>query len=393
MTNNRTAPTSKPQTEQRITNLTESPSFSYQIFVQEWKPKEHSEKICVEVYLLADALELQILKFQSFSQKGNFDPKIYSKTCEGAQGALLRAQLYPVSSRKFKLYAGRRRTASIGAREVQSNTNDQTLNIEQRLHGESTNTCLVASRRHLIQINPMIFQLECFMALKELRLDRNQLSSLPETIGVLVNLRQLILDNNLLEELPESIGNLKRLKRLSVEGNKLRRIPKSIGHLQRLRELNLSENQIKSIPQSLGNLCNLELLDLERNKIRAVPIEIGLLKQLYHLKLYECPLDLTPPPPTKRRGPRSLKDILLGRFLNEPSLAGQLVLGIRAELARAQKCSFCGKLFTGQAVERIAIAERQVDTSMVPFLYTMCQNHWKCPKTRLKAMFAHDPPS
>ena len=64
-----------------------------------------------------------------------------------------------------------------------------------------------------------------------LNLYSNQLSSLPESIGRLVNLQELFLSNNKLSSLPESIGRLASLLRLYLDNNQL-----SVQEIRRIEE-------------------------------------------------------------------------------------------------------------------------------------------------------------
>ena len=80
--------------------------------------------------------------------------------------------------------------------------------------------------------------------LKELYLEDNELTSLPDWIGTLTNLEDLNLNYNKLTSLPYSIGNLTNLKRLSLHNNKLESLPESIGNLKNLRYLDLEYNPI-----------------------------------------------------------------------------------------------------------------------------------------------------
>ena len=64
--------------------------------------------------------------------------------------------------------------------------------------------------------------------LPQVSLSNNQLSSLPEEMGLLGNLEGLYLCHNDLTELPESIGMLANLKELTLSGNMLRELPASM---------------------------------------------------------------------------------------------------------------------------------------------------------------------
>jgi len=64
----------------------------------------------------------------------------------------------------------------------------------------------------------------------------------------------LKLNWNNIETLPESIGNLKNLEYLYLYRNNLTQFPDSIGDLQSLKILDISLNKIKEFPRSLFNL-------------------------------------------------------------------------------------------------------------------------------------------
>ena len=108
---------------------------------------------------------------------------------------------------------------------------------------------------------------EEILNLRELLLNNNYLTSLPESIGNLTNLQTLILFYNRLTSLPESIGNLSNLQILSLIANKLTSLPESIGDLSNLRDLWLSRNKLTSLPESIGDLSNLRELDLSNNEL------------------------------------------------------------------------------------------------------------------------------
>ena len=121
--------------------------------------------------------------------------------------------------------------------------------------------------------------------LRRLDLYRNQLTSLPTSIGNLRELRVLDLSHNRLAELPESIGNLRELRKLELRFNQLTVLPPEIGNLRSLKELDLQNNQLTSLPAEIGNLRELRKLDLFRNRLTSLPPEIGNIRELRELEL------------------------------------------------------------------------------------------------------------
>uniref|UniRef100_A0A8C8CUX3 Protein scribble homolog n=1 Tax=Oncorhynchus tshawytscha TaxID=74940 RepID=A0A8C8CUX3_ONCTS len=134
--------------------------------------------------------------------------------------------------------------------------------------------------------------------LRELWLDRNQLSSLPPELGNLrrlvcldmsenrleelpselsglLALTDLLLTQNLLEVVPDSIGSLKQLSILKVDQNRLTHLSDSIGECENLTELVLTENLLQTLPRSLGKLKKLTNLNADRNRLGGVPDELG----------------------------------------------------------------------------------------------------------------------
>ena len=79
---------------------------------------------------------------------------------------------------------------------------------------------------------------------------------------------------NILDEIPAEFGNLIRLKYLHLDKNQIKSIPESIGGSQGLKKLErliLNDNQIDSVSVYLGNLTSLTELDLSRNSLETLP--------------------------------------------------------------------------------------------------------------------------
>uniref|UniRef100_A0A8C2TKE8 Protein scribble homolog n=1 Tax=Coturnix japonica TaxID=93934 RepID=A0A8C2TKE8_COTJA len=153
--------------------------------------------------------------------------------------------------------------------------------------------------------------------LRELWLDRNQLSALPPELGNLrrlvcldvsenkleqlpnevsglVALTDLLLSQNLLEGIPDGIGQLKQLSILKVDQNRLTEVTESIGDCENLSELILTENMLTALPKSLGKLTKLTNLNVDRNRLTSLPAEIGGCSNLNVLSLRDNRLALLP---------------------------------------------------------------------------------------------------
>lgn len=107
-----------------------------------------------------------------------------------------------------------------------------------------------------------------------LRVIKSGLEILPDAIGDLARhgvLRELSLDFNKLSRIPESISRLTTLERLSVSHNQLRALPMSLGRLSRCNMLNVAHNEIRDLPESTRNLSALNELFLQSNELRSLP--------------------------------------------------------------------------------------------------------------------------
>lgn len=84
--------------------------------------------------------------------------------------------------------------------------------------------------------------------LQILRIDHNELVSLPAEIGCLSNLEQLTASSNKLKSLPDSICNLSKLKLLDIRNNNLLSLPLTIYQNRSLESLLLDEEREWSNP-------------------------------------------------------------------------------------------------------------------------------------------------
>ena len=123
--------------------------------------------------------------------------------------------------------------------------------------------------------------------LTELRLDDNELSSLPESIfDQITNLTELKLDGNQLSALPDGLfDQLTNLTELALSNNQLSALPSGVfDQLTNLTTLTLNSNQLSALPSGLfDQLTNLTRLYLNSNQLSALPS--GLFDQLTSLAL------------------------------------------------------------------------------------------------------------
>lgn len=104
--------------------------------------------------------------------------------------------------------------------------------------------------------------------------------------------RDLRLNHNQLTSLPANIGNMTQLRRLNADYNQLTTIPETLGSLAHLFDLDLSNNQLNIIPETIGNLAQLRTLNLGNNELTYIPETIGRLKELTYLNLFNNPLQM-----------------------------------------------------------------------------------------------------
>lgn len=84
--------------------------------------------------------------------------------------------------------------------------------------------------------------------LRTLRLDHNKFTSIPETLGELVQLEYLSCADNALGSLPISIGLLQKLETLDVHANNLTEVPATIWNCAGLCKINLTSNLLATWP-------------------------------------------------------------------------------------------------------------------------------------------------
>jgi Leucine-rich repeat (LRR) protein len=89
-----------------------------------------------------------------------------------------------------------------------------------------------------------------------LDLSFNEIATLPQEIGKIMNLRVLNLRHNRLKSLPGQIGYLKNLQEMDLSQNKLfiYGFPVQVLQCKTLVKLNVADNQLEELPENLHEL-------------------------------------------------------------------------------------------------------------------------------------------
>ena len=133
--------------------------------------------------------------------------------------------------------------------------------------------------------------------LTKLSFYKNNLSSLPDDLFELEELEVIDLYYNEIEKVPSDIEKLKNLKILYLSFNKLYDLPSSIGELTKLRALYIHHNRLSFIPSNVSNLKKLSVLHFQNNYLNEFPLSILQLSSLRDLDISDTdiksvPLDL-----------------------------------------------------------------------------------------------------
>lgn len=134
--------------------------------------------------------------------------------------------------------------------------------------------------------------------LQWLRLNKTQLSQIPEELGKLQKLEHLSIVHNELEKLFGELTELQCLRTLNLRYNKIKNsgIPVDLFHLEDLTTLDLSHNNLKQVPEALENAKSLLVLNLSHNAINNVPNSLFMnLTDLLFLDLSNNNLEALPP--------------------------------------------------------------------------------------------------
>nr|XP_012325215.1 leucine-rich repeats and immunoglobulin-like domains protein 3 isoform X2 [Aotus nancymaae] len=124
-------------------------------------------------------------------------------------------------------------------------------------------------------------------SLREVKLNNNELATIPNLGPVSANITLLSLaGNRIVEILPEHLREFQSLETLDLSSNNISELKTAFPPLQ-LKYLYLNSNRVTSMePGFFDNLANtLLVLKLNRNRISAIPPKMFKLAQLQHLEL------------------------------------------------------------------------------------------------------------
>ncbi len=108
-----------------------------------------------------------------------------------------------------------------------------------------------------------------FTLSRMIRLSRNRISAVPDTIGDACLLQELAVSENQLDELPAALFTLPCLRVLDARRNRLLALPDALAQCVSLQKLFLSHNRLTKLPAvDYAPLVHLRSLSLRENQVR-----------------------------------------------------------------------------------------------------------------------------
>jgi len=94
----------------------------------------------------------------------------------------------------------------------------------------------------------------------------NKISKVSSNLKKLTKLKELYLNSNALTKIPDVFNSLPNLEKVNFSHNQITNLPQSLGKLTKLTELYLNNNQITgTIPEGLNNAKNLKYFYTNEN--------------------------------------------------------------------------------------------------------------------------------
>ena len=131
--------------------------------------------------------------------------------------------------------------------------------------------------------------------LTSLRLQIDNMMSMPCELAGLTKLTLLDLSHNYIEAVQCDLSNLSHLTTLDLSHNGLMSMPCDLTDLTKLTLLNMSHNGIQSVSCDLSNLTALKTLDLSHNFLKSMPCKVSALKKLSFLDLSDNSINSNDP--------------------------------------------------------------------------------------------------
>lgn len=155
--------------------------------------------------------------------------------------------------------------------------------------------------RALLSLPFWLLEKMTLQRVKVLNLSHCRLKALPIELSMLANLSKLVVDSqpgeargNQLTSLPESIGNLVNLKHLSIANNRLVTLPASICQLEQLETFWANNNNLIQLPAQIFQLRKLQRFIVCDNLLRSLPSEMHSMRALSTFVVANNPLRYPP---------------------------------------------------------------------------------------------------
>lgn len=203
------------------------------------------------------------------------------------------------------------------------------------------------------------------------------------------SLETLIITKNELKSIPDTIGYLSNLVDLDLSFNQIESLTPCISYLLKLKNLSLAYNQITYLPTAITGLINLISLDLTRNPLRVLPAEISQLPFLRRLRLDDIPFNNQIEYSLKHDPPTLVE--ICARIVTRKSIQISNLLPdhMISYIKSAKSCTSCHGPFYESFVLRARLMEK---TDMhIPLEYTLCSAHWSDANDRVQSMFSEQP--
>ena len=114
-------------------------------------------------------------------------------------------------------------------------------------------------------------------------LSKKKLHEIPQELFALPHLQELRFNKNNLKTLPESLAQCKELQRLEIQFNEIDSLPPFLFSMKNLKKIDFGYNYISTIPDAISQLDNLEILALWDNPIEKYSRDLLSMDRLRHL--------------------------------------------------------------------------------------------------------------